>query len=313
MVLIIQEGTNCVCSFFSRLQYINSLAHGKWGCNFRYVISKDILVTDFLCDYPYMNATGPYWLEVHIGWGNGNQCWQRSTMPYGITEPQWVKRFTCCEHLSKVVDSRSIFWEGEWSSIMWHSMHGSRLASHALNHHTYKYKCKFIIPAYIITLQPEQNDWHLADDDFIYIFLHDKVNFNFIHWHAFLGAQASNDLEWLNFKIGHHCHMPRSQIIHFLPIVILEGKPWGLKMISGVMPLSENGMFSTGHFWLKNQKHHCTFMTSNILSCLSFNNSVTALTALASQQIWRKKIETTIYLQYIFDYFKKHKHISGSE
>ena len=37
-------------------------------------------------------------------------------------------------------------------------------------------------------------------------------------------------------------------------MVILEGKPWGLKMMSGTIPDSVNGMFSTGHFWLK-QKH----------------------------------------------------------
>ena len=36
-----------------------------------------------------------------------------------------------------------------------------------------------------------------------------------------------------------------------LPIVIREGNPWGLKIISGVIPDSVNGMFSIGHFWLQ--------------------------------------------------------------
>ena len=42
--------------------------------------------------------------------------------------------------------------------------------------------------------------------------------------------------------------MERSDL---LPIVIREGNPWGLKIISGVIPDSVNGMFSIGHFWLQ--------------------------------------------------------------
>ncbi len=35
-----------------------------------------------------------------------------------------------------------------------------------------------------------------------------------------------------------------------VPMVILEGKPWGLKMMSGTIPDSVNGMLSDGHLWL---------------------------------------------------------------
>ena len=38
---------------------------------------------------------------------------------------------------------------------------------------------------------------------------------------------------------------------HHSPIVILDGNPWGLKMMSGTIPDSVKGMFSTGHFWLQ--------------------------------------------------------------
>ena len=52
----------------------NSLAPGKFECNFRYVIFKQILVIDgwgvlWIC--PNMNVTGLHWWSVNIGSGNG--------------------------------------------------------------------------------------------------------------------------------------------------------------------------------------------------------------------------------------------------
>lgn len=44
------------------------------------------------------------------------------------------------------------------------------------------------------------------------------------------------------------------QKIIFLPTVIREGKPWGLKMMSGVIPLSVNGMSSDGQRMLEGKK-----------------------------------------------------------
>lgn len=44
------------------------------------------------------------------------------------------------------------------------------------------------------------------------------------------------------------------QKITFLPTVIREGKPWGLKMMSGVIPLSVNGMSSDGQRMLEGKK-----------------------------------------------------------
>ena len=41
--------------------------------------------------------------------------------------------------------------------------------------------------------------------------------------------------------------MARLSFYFLLPIVIRDGKPCGLKMISGVIPDSVNGMFSAGH------------------------------------------------------------------
>jgi hypothetical protein len=50
-----------------------------------------------------------------------------------------------------------------------------------------------------------------------------------------------------------------------LPIVILDGNPWGLKMISGTIPDSVKGMFSMGHFWLWGKKNFMTYEKRIIL------------------------------------------------
>ena len=54
---------------------INSLAPGKFEWNFRYVISKQILVIDgwgISCEIaPNMNVNGLHWWSVNIGLGNG--------------------------------------------------------------------------------------------------------------------------------------------------------------------------------------------------------------------------------------------------
>lgn len=41
------------------------------------------------------------------------------------------------------------------------------------------------------------------------------------------------------------------EVLQFLPMVIREGKPWGLNKISGVIPLSVKGISSVGHRWLQ--------------------------------------------------------------
>ena len=48
----------------------------------------------------------------------------------------------------------------------------------------------------------------------------------------------------------------KDQSLHVvnIPMVILDGYPCGLKMISGVIPVSENGMSATGYIILSNKK-----------------------------------------------------------
>ena len=98
----------CICSIlfenyiskisfnFSRGQWVNSLAPGKFEWNFRYVIFKRIFVFGgwgisceiaLICmslDFTNDQST----LVQVMAWC---QCWPRSLSPYGVTRPQWVK------------------------------------------------------------------------------------------------------------------------------------------------------------------------------------------------------------------------------
>ena len=67
------------------------------------------------------------------------------------------------------------------------------------------------------------------------------------------------------------------QSIHVenIPMVILDGYPWGLKMISGVIPVSENGMSATGYIILSYKKNKVVikklFSTTIVEFALSTN------------------------------------------
>ena len=84
----------------------NSLAPGKFECNFRYVISKRILVIagwGISCEIaliwmPLDFTNDQSTLVQVMAWCRQatshylSQCWCRSLSPYGVTRPQWVKR-----------------------------------------------------------------------------------------------------------------------------------------------------------------------------------------------------------------------------
>ena len=83
---------------------VNSLFHGKFEWNFRYVIFKQILVIDgwgISCEIALI------WMLLYftddqstlvqaMAWCRQaashylSQCWPRSLSPYGVTRPQWV-------------------------------------------------------------------------------------------------------------------------------------------------------------------------------------------------------------------------------
>ena len=93
-----------------------SLAPGKFECNFRHVIFKQILVIDgwgICCEIALLwislDFTDDQSTLVQVKtWCRQatshylSQCWPRSLLPYGVTRPQWVKGlaleviFICC-------------------------------------------------------------------------------------------------------------------------------------------------------------------------------------------------------------------------
>ena len=102
---------------------LNSLAPGKFERNFRYVISKQILVTDgsgiscaIALIWMSLNFTDDQSTLVQVmAWCHQatshyrSQCWPRSLSPYGVTRPQWVKqnkqnpKSMCEDHLVIVI------------------------------------------------------------------------------------------------------------------------------------------------------------------------------------------------------------------
>ena len=87
---------------------LNSLAAGKYDWNLRHVSFKQSLVIDgwgisceialiwISLDFTYDQST-MVWVMVWCRQAPShylNQCWPRSLPPYGVTRPQWVKRFS---------------------------------------------------------------------------------------------------------------------------------------------------------------------------------------------------------------------------
>ena len=88
--------------------HFNSLAPGKFECNFRYVIFQVILVID---GWGISCEIAQIWLSVDftddqptlvpvMAWCRQatshylSQCWPKCLTPYGVTRPQWVKAYT---------------------------------------------------------------------------------------------------------------------------------------------------------------------------------------------------------------------------
>ena len=86
------------------VQWVNSLAPGKFEWNFGYVIFKRILVIDgwgISCEinliWMSQDFTDDQSTLVQVmaccRWATSHylsQCWPRSLSPYGVTRPQWV-------------------------------------------------------------------------------------------------------------------------------------------------------------------------------------------------------------------------------
>ena len=127
-----------------------------------------------------------------------------------------------------MVNCWHVFGEREWSSIVTHSVHRRRLTRHTLDHHTYN-----IVYNYYGVCSDESGMTKLGS--------------------KFLWAVKPFLISLLHLilvRIWWRKMMARLSFYFLLPIVIRDGKPCGLKMISGVIPDSVNGMFSTGHLWL---------------------------------------------------------------
>ena len=87
---------------------LDSLAHGKFEWNFKYVIFKWIFVIDgwgisyeIVLIWMSLDFTDDQSTLVQVmAWCRQtpshylSQCWPRSLSPYGVTRPQWVKTRT---------------------------------------------------------------------------------------------------------------------------------------------------------------------------------------------------------------------------
>ena len=95
---------------FKTIQYVNSLAPGKFERNFRYIIFKRILVTDgwgISCEiaqiWMLLDLTDDKSISVQVmAWCRQatshylSQCWPRSMLPNGVSRPQWVNNRPLC-------------------------------------------------------------------------------------------------------------------------------------------------------------------------------------------------------------------------
>ena len=98
-----------------RYQCVNSLAPGKFEWNFIYVIFKQILLIDgcgISCEIaliwmPMDFTDDQSTLAQVMAWCHHylSQCWPRSLSPYGVTKPPWVKKSTCFNIGSSLLQS----------------------------------------------------------------------------------------------------------------------------------------------------------------------------------------------------------------
>ena len=93
----VKQFQKCVIKF-------NSLAHGRFGLNFKIIIFKLISWTDISCTsckifvrwIPPSSIGDKSTLVQVMAWCHQatshylSQCWPRSLSPYGITRPQWA-------------------------------------------------------------------------------------------------------------------------------------------------------------------------------------------------------------------------------
>ena len=104
-LLIMYKGVN-FCEINIHSVWVNSLAPGRCGNNFKSVIFKLTMQTSCLGTFSWVaqrwmpqnltneKSTLVMWRHQAITWGQ-SQCWPRSMVPYGITMPQWVNELQC--------------------------------------------------------------------------------------------------------------------------------------------------------------------------------------------------------------------------
>ena len=108
-------------SITSRLQYINSLAPGKFEWNLRYGwgISCEIALIWMPLDFTDGQST----LVQVMAWCRQatshylNQCWPR---PYGVTRPQWVKQFRMEDALC-ILSTNCVPWTCDLVCLFFHA------------------------------------------------------------------------------------------------------------------------------------------------------------------------------------------------
>ena len=117
---------------------LNSLAPGKFERNFRYVIFKQILL---IAGWGISCEIAQIWMSVDFTDGQStlvqvmawclqatshylSQCWLRSKLPYGVTRPHWVNKYTQCWPKSHCIGSVSekymtflVFVDQTWNSL----------------------------------------------------------------------------------------------------------------------------------------------------------------------------------------------------
>ena len=133
--MLIYEGLVPLLTFHGKL---NSLAPGKFECNFIYVIFKQLLVSDcwgISCEIAlmwmslYFTDDQPTLVQV-MAWCRQatihylSQCWPRSLSPYSVTRPQRVKSWCQFKFKFFIVSTTSYLktW-GYYDRIETHSPH----------------------------------------------------------------------------------------------------------------------------------------------------------------------------------------------
>ena len=107
MFFIVKQGSNQIV-FTTKNAYINSLAPGRFGCNFKNSIFKLALLigtlrasSDKVLRWMIQDLTDKSTLVQVMAWCRQatshylSQCWPRSMSPYGIIRPQCVNKTAC--------------------------------------------------------------------------------------------------------------------------------------------------------------------------------------------------------------------------